>query len=566
MVFALVVGLGESVRADDSCASILKRSLSARQSLASGDAGSSSGNQLSSRSQQYLRLIEYALEKMVDHAERQRLLQSIHVAMLVPASINVFAQQTSIQGLALNQAVTKMDIVRTLSADWKLVQERLKEILSRHGAETSARDQAEGDTDRVAVYDKAWKILLDGIVNTTPDWQQIGNEWYLAVGSTRGKVYVLKFDLNANDIKGALSVAGEFATGWEVSSSPSWQRIGAEWYLAFGSADKMIYVLKFDLKTTDVNQALIVAGKKAAADEVVSSPSWQQIGNAWYLAVGSHDKKVYVLNFETHENDTQKALKVAGEYSTGSFVSSDPSWQEIESEWYLAIGSDDNKVYVLKFDLTSVDAKQALTVAGEYLTGDIVASSPDWQQIGDQWFLAVGSWDQKVYVLKFDSRASDLKVALSLAGEFLTGSHVKSSPGWQLIRDNWYLAVGSHDKKVYVLKFDSNAGDINKALVVVGEYVTDGNVYSSPSWQKIESDWHLAVGSTDNKVYVLKFDLDVANSNQALTVAHEYLTNGGVYSSPRWQQIGRDRYLAVGSRDNHLHLLKFGKKLKRGER
>ncbi len=284
------------------------------------------------------------------------------------------------------------------------------------------------------------------------------------------------------------------------------------------------------------------------------------------MSVGSRDKKVYVFKFSLNARGKDKRLTVAGEFLTEGIVDSTPRWQQIRQDWYLAVGSDDYKIYVLKFDSTSTDVKQALTEAGAYFTdGDMVASSPHWQQIRDEWYLAVGA-DQKVYVLKFDPSASDLRVALTVPGEFLTGSYIRSSPSWQRIGDNWYLAVGSTDNKVYVLKFDSNVGKIKKALVVAGEYVTDDMVYSSPSWQKIESDWYLAVGSYDRKIYVLKFDLDAADSNQALTVADEYLTNGDVFSSPRWQQIGGDRYLAVGSRDNHLHLLKFGKKLKRPDR
>ncbi len=65
---------GEHSRAADGCAGFLKRSLLAGHALASGEAGALPSNRLSSKSEQYVRLIEYALEKTVDPSERQRLL------------------------------------------------------------------------------------------------------------------------------------------------------------------------------------------------------------------------------------------------------------------------------------------------------------------------------------------------------------------------------------------------------------------------------------------------------------------------------------------------------------
>ncbi len=103
-----------------------------------------------------------------------------------------------------------------------------------------------------------------------------------------------------------------------------------------------------------------------------------------------------------------------------------------------------------------------------------------------------------------------------------------------------------------------------KALAVAGEHLTDGAVVSSPSWQLIGAEWYLAVGSQDKKVHVLKFDSNANGVRNALTLTDEHLTGGQVDSSPSWKQIGNEWYLAVGSNDKNLHVLKFGKKIKRG--
>lgn len=563
-IVAMAVAFDEA-RADEVCAGILKRSLSAGQLLTSSDGERSVKHQLTSQSQQYLRLIEYALEKTVDHAERQILLQSIQVATLVPAPINVFAQLTSVQGVALNQAAMKMDIVRKLSADWKRVQEKLKEILSLHGAETSAREQTTRETNWVGVIDQAWKILLNGEVHSSPSWQQIGNEWYLAVGSFDFKMYVLKFDLSARDANQVLTIAGEYLIGDGIRSSPSWQQIGIDWYIAVGANDKKMYVLKFDSNVSDVVKALTVMDVHVTGKTVTSSPSWQQIGNEWYLAVGSFDGKIYVVKFDLSAREAYLVLTGVGEYDTGGSVSSSPSWQQIGNQWFLAVGaSTERKVSVLKFDSTAKDFSKALIVTGEYLTGEWVDSSPSWQQIENEWYLTVGSNDKKIYVLKFNLNAGDSKRALTLAGEYLTGGNVLSRPRWQQIGNEWFLAAGSFDKKVYVLKFDFNTSDSKSALKLAGEYLTGGLVSSTPHWQQIESEWYLAIGSNDKKLYVLKFDSNASSVNGALAVTSEHLTGGLIYSSPRWQKIGNEWYLAVGSQDKSLHVLKFGKNLKRG--
>lgn len=558
-----IVGLTATAYGDESCLRLLNPKLSSSQQLASSDVVPSN-NALTAQSQQYLRLVEYALERTTEMSAIQSLLQDIQVATLVPAPVNVFANQTSVMGAQLNQVVNRLDIGKNLASDWPAVQKQLQHIVNRFKEARTAREQNEGDTEwvRGKGFYEAHRILIHGEVSSTPKWQQIGNHWYLAVGSNDNNIYVLKFDKDARSQDEVLTVAGVYLTGDAIHSSPSWQQIGTQWYLAVGSRDNKIYVFKFDYTASIASEALTVAGEYSTGGSIASSPSWQQIGNDWFVAVGSSDGSVYVLKFDLN---VTIGLAVSGVYQTHERMTSSPSWQQIDGNWYLAVGSWNNSLYVFKFDLNTGDSKKALIRAGQFVSGSSIYSSPRWQQIGSDWYLAVGSNDSKVYVLKINLEATNI---LSIAGAYLTGSRgqVGSSPSWQNIGNSWYLGVGSRNGKVYVLKFVRNPKYEKDALTVVGEYQTNAQVESSsPSWQQIENEWFLAVGSWDQKVYVFKFNEKREDSVSELTLVSEYRTNGWVDSSPSWQKIGSDWYLAIGSDDKNLHLIKFGKTVRRSE-
>ncbi len=149
-VFAIVLVCAVGSYAEENCFKFLS------QALTSSDG-------LTKQSQQYLRLIEYALEKTTENSEKQSLLQSIKMATLVPGPINVFRHQTGVLGAKLQQTVDRMGITQSLSADWARVQQRLKEILGRYVAQGEAREQSERETDWVGVIDQAWKMLLTEI-------------------------------------------------------------------------------------------------------------------------------------------------------------------------------------------------------------------------------------------------------------------------------------------------------------------------------------------------------------------------------------------------------------------
>ncbi len=561
-VFTFVFGFGQISDADDGCAGFLKQSLASAMQASSSHGNSLSTSHLTAQGQQYLRLIEYALENATEISAKQSLLQNIQVATLVPAPINVFANQTSVAGVQLDQIVKRMDITKNLASDWSAVQARLRVILSRFAKEGAAREQSEGDTEWVRFIDQAWKIFLREAVGSAPSWQQIGSDWYLAVSSADKSVYVLKFNPNAEQPKDVLTVAGQYSTGGAVYSSPSWQQIGHEWYLAAGSYDKKVYVLKFDTNNRSSKEALTVAGEFTTGDTVHSSPSWQQVENKWYLAVGSFDRFVYVLKFDLSIGAAGEALTLAGKHLTGRTIASKPSWQQINGEWYLAVMSWDKKVYILKFAPNARNLSMSLTVVGEHLSGYAENSSPIWQQIGEDWYLALGSEFTFVYILKFQWNTGDPSTALTSAGVYRIGRITYSTPSWKQIGGEWYLAIGSDDTKVYVLRFDRNIKNPEQALTLAGEYKTQGGIKTSPSWQQISGEWYLAVGSVDKSMHILKFDANMKDAKEALSQVEEYPTDGWV-DSPSWQKIEDDWYLAVGSYDKHLHLIKFGKTVKR---
>ena len=81
------------------------------------------------------------------------------------------------------------------------------------------------------------------------------------------------------------------------------------------------------------------------------------------------------------------------------------------------------------------------TVLWEFITGDVVASSP---AIGSDGTVYVGSVDQKLYAING-------KTGVKL-WEFETGNFVLSSPA---IGSDGTVYVGSYDKKLYAIKTDS---------------------------------------------------------------------------------------------------------------
>lgn len=553
----VVSALPDTALAADGCLGLLGTALSSSQQ----QLATASQSSISKDAGTYLRLIEYALEKITENSEKQNLIKSLQVATLVPTPINVFANQTSTLGAQLSQNVDRLRIVQNMTSDWPMIQAQLRVILGKYLEKDTDREQAEHDTEWVKVIDQSWKILLNSSVESNPSWQQIGGDWYLAVGSLDFKIYVVKLTVKATSAKQVLTIVAEYATLSEVRSSPSWQQIGNDWYLAVGSDDSKVHVLKFNRNSDDSKGWLTLAGEHHVGDWIRSSLSWQQIGGDWYLAVGSDAKKVHVFKFNQAAKNLKTSLTVAGEFSTFNWVRTNPSWQQIGSEWYLAVGSNDEQVYVLHFDKDIKDVSQSLTVAGVYRTYGAVRSSPSWQLIGKEWYLAVGSADFHVYVLKFNKSAGDPVESLTVVGQYMTDNRVSSSPSWQQIGGNWYLAVGSDDWHVYVLKFNSSSKKINDALTVAGGFATEFLVESSPSWKQIADEWYLAVGSHDNSIYVLRFDSHVEDKEKALVVELQYMTGEWVFSSPSWQQVGNELYLAVGSNDRHLHLIKFRKKI-----
>ncbi len=525
----------------------------------------------------YLRLIQYGLEKL-SSTEREQLLHGIRISLALPVPTNPFEHMVSPLGVQLKTAVARKEMLGQVSRDWNSTKEQLRQILDVHVGRQEERQQSEENKKWIGgVIDGAWKILLNGEVRTSPVWQLIDGKWYVVVGAYdrvtySQKIHVLEFDPNESDSSLALKVVGELDNRGDKKLNPTWQQINGRWYIAVGVKHGNLSIFQFDPAETDKRTALSIVGEVRVHSAVELDPIWQQINGDWYIAM-SVSSTLYVLKFEVSQLDVAKSLRVIGRFEAQFQIHESPTWQQVGHRWYVSFATNEGRIYVLSFEhgnkgktfvtvlLSKLLNKASLNLAGVYLTDGRIFSKPAWRQIDGEWFVA-GSNDSKIYILKFHPDTKSRTNAFEAVAELETKDEVHTISSWHEINGKWYIDGTTRQNNFYIFQFDAQKSNQRSSLRIVSRYQTEYFPTSKPVWQEIDGQWYIAIGSW-SAIMVLKYDPKITDQMGGLVVQSEYSTGRVIHSTPRWQQVQDEWYIAVGSDDLHLHLIKFGKKIRR---
>lgn len=299
-----------------------------------------------------------------------------------------------------------------------------------------------------------------------------------------------------------------------------------------------------------------------------TDPAWTRIGDTIYLAVGSDDEHLYLFKFVP----TSGKLQLLERIKIVTTRPPTPSWQVIGDSVYLVVTTY-NQLSLYRLDWLG----EKLQFLDNYENIGYIAQSPSWQVLGTSVFIALGSNNGHVYVFEVDRK--DEKIHLK--SKFPTKHSITTSITWQVVGKKAYLAVTS-GKKLHLFKFYEYSFSVNLIfkkfkfsewlLKLTDVYEFENEMEAPASWQIIGESVFLATGSskdTETTPYNPKntnvhlFEVD--RLNDKLNLKDKYDTKNRVVVAPKWQTVGNKAYLAVGSLDAHLYLFEvnqYDKKLK----
>jgi outer membrane protein assembly factor BamB len=218
----------------------------------------------------------------------------------------------------------------------------------------------------------------------------------------------------------------EFPTGGGVRSSPALSSDGATVFV--GSRDKKLYAI-------DASNGNLMR-EFPTGDLVLSSPALSSDGATVF--VGSHDDKLYAVN--TADGTKKWEFVTGLDVWSSPALSSDGAIVFVgsyDNKLYAIYTTHEDGRTVKDPDNTIRDASSAGSMKWEFLTGGFVHSSPALSSDGATVF--VGSYDKKLYAIYTthedgrtvkdpDNTIRDASSAGSMKWEFLTGDIVLSSP------------------------------------------------------------------------------------------------------------------------------------------
>ena len=314
-----------------------------------------------------------------------------------------------------------------------------------------------------------------------------------------------------------------------------------------GSLDKsnpqLLVVGSFDNTASIHNTASIlhVSGgdvlRKIQRAGCVTSVAWSCDNK--YVAVGSEASTAILVDVTT------PSFEIVGEIPRGGKVTS-VAWSHTDSK-LLAIGSSDCKMAVFSVE-DCENPKIEVTCRGIEVTcrGEVLSIA--WSNDGSQ--LAVGSRGRTAEIVNAgtDQERGTVLYRLGCGGSVL-------SVAWS--QDDQYLSLGSSDMKVAVISVsrcrELGVVDIDTSKVVVSEIKRGGEI-TSVAWSRMDN-FFLAVGSADKMVAVIKIEgIDIVlpplvDENERF-YKHEVF-----YESKRDGEVSSvafssdDKRLAVGSGD-----------------